>query len=139
MSVNRIVSACVAVVLLVQTRGLRAEPAPSFNRDVRPILALSCFECHGPDENAREADLRLDTRAGATADLGGHQALKPGDPKSSELVRRITSNDPDEKMPPPDSGKSLNAEQIETLRRWISGGGAGRGRCGCRGPEAPYS
>jgi acetyl esterase/lipase len=103
----------------------KAAPAKAvdFNRDVRPILAANCLACHGPDEHARQAKLRLDTPEGATADRGGYQALKPGDPQASELIRRITTNDPDEHMPPPDSKKTLTAAQIETLRRWVAEGG----------------
>ncbi len=112
----------VGVLCLTNLSATRGDPA-SFNRDVRPILASTCFECHGPDEDSREADLRLDLREGAVADLGGYQAIKPGDPDSSEVFLRIISDDPDAKMPPPDSGKSLTAEQIETLRHWIAGGG----------------
>jgi hypothetical protein len=96
----------------------------SFSRDVRPILASRCLSCHGPDEETREADLRLDTLAGATADLGGYQALVPGDPAASELLRRIASDDPDERMPPPDSGKIVTSEQQAILREWISAGAA---------------
>ena len=93
-----------------------------FNREIRPILAANCFACHGPDAAERKADLRLDTKAGALADLGGHAALVPGKPDESELVRRIASADPDEMMPPAASGKKLSAEQIELLRRWVAEG-----------------
>jgi len=129
MPIERFLLGCAGVVWLMASPVLCADAAPrpdqvpSFNRDVRPILASKCFECHGPDEESREADLRLDTREGATADLGGSRALSPGDPESSEMVARMLSDDPDEKMPPPDSGKSLTAAQIETLSRWITGGG----------------
>lgn len=100
-----------------------SEQRVSFNRDVRPILANNCIACHGPDEDAREADLRLDTWEGATADLGGYQAVQPGAPDESELIRRVISDDEFERMPPPDSNKTLTPEQIETLRRWVEQGG----------------
>ncbi len=94
-----------------------------FNRDVRPILSNNCLLCHGPDEKHREADLRLDEREGALADLGGHAAIVPGKPDASELIKRITSHDDDERMPPPASKKPrLTAEQIGILRRWIEQG-----------------
>ena len=98
------------------------QTALDFNRDIRPILSDNCFACHGFDAKKRKADLRLDVLAGATADLGGHQAVKPGQPGASELVARILSTDPEEMMPPPDSHKKLSQSQIETLRRWISEG-----------------
>src|SRR6266545_3337348 len=59
---------------------------PSFNRDVRPILSDNCFYCHGPDPNKRKGKLRLDVRAEALA----KQAIVPGKPDESELVRRIS-------------------------------------------------
>jgi hypothetical protein len=93
-----------------------------FNRDVRPILAANCFACHGPDEDSRQAELRLDRRAEATADLGGRAAIVPGKAAESELVRRITSDDPDLRMPPATANKTLTAGQIDTLRRWIESG-----------------
>ena len=94
-----------------------------FQREVLPILSENCFHCHGPDGNKRKADLRLDTFAGATLDLGeGHAALVPGVPEKSALLARIGSDDADEVMPPSDSGKALTAPQKETLRRWIAGG-----------------
>src|SRR5262245_52337039 len=72
--------------------------APDYDRDIRPILSDRCFFCHGPDEGRREADLRLDTFEGITA-----SAVVPGKPDESELVARITSDDPDYQMPPPQS------------------------------------
>lgn len=93
-----------------------------FARDVRPILAAKCFACHGPDEEAREADLRLDTLEGATADLGDYRAVVPGKPDESELVRRIESDDPDEVMPPPDSKLTMTDRERRVLRDWIAQG-----------------
>ena len=101
--------------------GLAAEI--SFNRDIRPILSANCFSCHGPDEEARKAKLRLDTKEGATADLGGYRALEPGKADESELILRIESDDPEEVMPPPDSGHELSEEDRKTLRQWIGAGG----------------
>ena len=94
-----------------------------FTREVRPILSEACFQCHGPDQKSRKAKLRLDTLAGATADLGGYQALVAGKPDESELIVRLVTSDEDDKMPPAKSGKKLSPEQIETLRRWVSEGG----------------
>ena len=99
-----------------------ADPAVKYNRDVRPILADKCFHCHGPDAAARQADLRLDVREEAMADQGGHRAIAPGRPAMSELIRRITSNDGDVRMPPPDSGVSVTDEEITVLRQWIKQG-----------------
>ncbi|QDS88788.1 Planctomycete cytochrome C [Rosistilla ulvae] len=93
-----------------------------FNRDVRPILAEYCYACHGFDEAAREADLRLDTFAGATGADGGSTAITPGDPDDSELMLRVLSDDPDTVMPPRESGKQLTAAQKQTLRNWIAQG-----------------
>lgn len=93
-----------------------------FNRDIRPILSDKCFFCHGPDANHREADLRFDVEEVAKSDLGGYFAIVPGSPGESELVERITSDDGDERMPPPESGKELTDDEIDLLRRWIAEG-----------------
>ncbi|WP_237607300.1 PSD1 and planctomycete cytochrome C domain-containing protein [Roseimaritima sediminicola] len=95
-----------------------------FNRDVRPILAENCYACHGFDEAAREADLRLDTFAGAIGRDGGNAAIVPGKPDESELVARILTDDADLRMPPVDSGKRLTDAQQQTLRRWVEQGAA---------------
>ena len=100
-----------------------AAAAPlDFNRDVRPILSNNCFACHGPDEKERKADLRLDTREGALADLDGHAAVVPGKPAASELVARLTTEKASERMPPAKTGKALTRAEIDILTRWVQEG-----------------
>lgn len=94
----------------------------SFNRDIRPLLAKHCWACHGPDQQARQADLRLDNREAAIAPRDTQPAIVAHDPKSSELIRRIASSDPEIIMPPPDAGERLSQSQIELLSRWIEDG-----------------
>ena len=93
-----------------------------FQTEIRPLLSRTCFECHGPDEAARRADLRLDLREGLLGVGGEGGVVLPGDPESSELFRRITTADFDDLMPPPDSGHALTSEQIEAVRAWIQQG-----------------
>ena len=107
-------------VLAATSAAAENEPAIDFNRDIRPILSDKCFFCHGPDEHERKADLRLDTREGALADLGGYFSIVPGKPNESEFVFRIT--DPEDPMPPEDSHKELKPEEIELLTQWIAEG-----------------
>jgi hypothetical protein len=94
----------------------------SFNLDIRPILSDNCFSCHGFDTKTRKADLRLDTREGATAENDGVIAVVPGDVEKSELWHRIHSTDENEVMPPPDTHKTITKEQKEKLRLWIEQG-----------------
>lgn len=89
-----------------------------FNRDIRPLLSDRCFACHGPDEHHREAELRLDQRDSAV-DSG---VIVPGHVDSSELIRRILSDDPDEAMPPPHFNKDLTTEQKTLLQQWVREG-----------------
>lgn len=105
-----------------------AERPIDFSRDVRPILSAKCFACHGPDENTRQAGLRLDDRAGALSPAeSGTPAIVPGQPQASGLVARINATDPAEQMPPTDSGKQLTAAERELLVRWIAAGAEYRG------------
>ncbi len=94
-----------------------------FNRDIRPLLADKCFSCHGPDRNMRKADLRLDTPEGllGTGDQTG--VIVPGKPAESEFFSRITTDDSEQVMPPPDSRKALSSDEITLLKRWIEQGG----------------
>ena len=97
--------------------------AIDFNRDVRPVLSDKCYSCHGPDAKSLKGDLRLDLRDQATAPAkSGAIAIIPGKAEESELVKRI--NDPalDSQMPPPESHKSLNAEEKALLKQWIAEG-----------------
>jgi hypothetical protein len=91
-----------------------------FGRDVLPILSDHCFRCHGPDAGSRKADFRLDVKEQALRVEG--QVIVPGRSDLSELVARITSEDPDEIMPPPKANRPLSKRQIDVLKRWIDDG-----------------
>ncbi len=92
--------------------------AVDFSLEIQPILAEHCFQCHGPDPAARQAELRLDVRASAIT-----EAITPGDADGSELIRRVTSEDADYVMPPPTAHKPrLTSQQVDRLRAWIGEG-----------------
>src|SRR3954467_10113523 len=102
------------VLALLLAAACAVAQVPDFNRDVRPILAENCFLCHGPDDGTRKAKLRLDVRdAALKGGKSGTAAIVPGKPTESALVARITSPDPEQRMPPADSKKSLTPQQIE--------------------------
>ena len=94
-----------------------------FNRDIRPILAGTCFKCHGPDEQARKGGLRLDLRdASIQPAKSGDRAIVPGQADASALIARVLNPDEDEVMPPPKAGKRLTERQVGLLREWIAAG-----------------
>ncbi|HEU4625235.1 MAG TPA: DUF1553 domain-containing protein [Steroidobacteraceae bacterium] len=96
---------------------------PDWNWDVRPILSQNCFACHG--QATQKAGLRLDDREVATGELPenkGHRAIVPGNPGKSELIKRVSSQDIDFRMPPKETHKSLSARDIAILERWIDQG-----------------
>jgi hypothetical protein len=110
-------------LLSVSSIASAADRKLEFNRDVRPILSNNCFLCHGPDPKHREGGLRLDQRDEALSKLeSGHTGIVPGDLAASEMIKRITSQNPDEQMPPKASGKSLTSAEINTLKQWIAEG-----------------
>ncbi len=96
-----------------------AEP-PSFNRDVRPILSEHCYRCHGPDAAQRKAELRLDM----PPEPGVESVFTREGDAPSELIRRITSADPDTIMPPPEAKLEMDAAQIDVLKQWVEAGAA---------------
>ncbi len=106
--------ACLALLGLTLPSAAKVD----YNEDVRPILSENCFYCHGPDGNKRKAKLRLDVRADALA----KKAFVPGDADASELIKRLSSTDSDEVMPPPDSHRTITPAQKEILRRWVAEG-----------------
>ncbi len=126
----------IATALWSATVALADTPV-DFARDIRPILSDTCYACHGPDKKARETELRLDTKEGALVDLGGYQAIVPGDLKNSALYARITSTDDDERMPPPDAVRRLTPEQIDLIRRWIEQGARWQEHWSLVPPERP--
>ena len=94
-----------------------------FDRQIRPILSQNCFACHGPDEQARQADLRLDLKSGAFGEgESGELAIVPGKADESELIHRLLATDEDERMPPPDANNQLTKDQIALIRQWIDEG-----------------
>jgi hypothetical protein len=120
----------IAVVCLLAVGGFFCTPAASFaaepakappvdySRDIKPVLAASCYACHGPDEGKRKGKLRLDLREEAIK-----KALKPGDATGSPLYERLVTKEADEMMPPPSSKKDkLTPAQVEQVRRWIEQG-----------------
>jgi hypothetical protein len=128
------------VLLTPGSFAVAAEPLPAvllFNRDIRPILSDNCFSCHGPDKARRKADLRLDTEAGAFADLGGSRAIVPGNPDKSELLRRVAADSGRERMPPAQSGRRLTERQIQLLRRWIEQGAKWQAHWSLISPKRP--
>jgi hypothetical protein len=109
-----------------------------FNRDIRSILSENCYACHGPDDSKRKAKLRLDKQEDAFKPAkSGEFAIVPGDLSKSELVRRITTSDEDDRMPPAKSGKHLTPQQIELLRRWIEQGAKWKNHWSYIKPERP--
>ena len=85
----------------------------SFTQDIRPLLSDACFHCHGPDGQAREAKLRLDDRSAA---------FKAGVLTNGEMIERLLSDDPDERMPPPSSKRILRPEDRAKLVQWLKAG-----------------
>ncbi len=93
-----------------------------YEADVQPILEAYCYECHGADEQRREADLRLDRKDGAFVDFGGYLNIVPFKPDDSELYLRVSAEFAEDRMPPYDAGTELTDEEIETIRLWIEQG-----------------
>ncbi len=123
-----------SLLFLCAATALAAEKKIDFNRDIRPILSDKCFQCHGPDEETLEADLRLDLRESAVGKSAVHDpaardqkevepgSIIPGDPEASEVIYRITTDDDDDIMPPAKIKKPVTAEEAALLKQWIAEG-----------------
>lgn len=125
--------AVLALLLTVPSLSAKVD----FGRDIRPILSENCFHCHGPDEENQKAGLRLDTREGATEDLGGYAAIAPSSPESSELLKRMLTNDEDDRMPPAETGKVITDAQKTLIRQWISEGAEWGSHWAFESPKKP--
>jgi len=106
------------LLVILESRSLAADRPIDFARDVQPILANHCWSCHGPDENGRQADLRLDLRESAIES----GAIVLSNSVQSPLIDRISESDPERQMPPPATKKPLTEQQKEILRQWIAAG-----------------
>ena len=96
-----------------------------YNEHVRPILSNTCFHCHGPDSETREAGFALHTYEFATKPLKetvGKFGIVPGKPEESEIIQRVYSEEEAELMPPPDSIHKLTARQKHILKEWVKQG-----------------
>ena len=109
------------------------EGSLSFNRDIRPILTENCYACHGPDQNHRKADLRLDVREAALTD----KAIVPGNADQSGIIQRIETSEADDLMPPPDSHKKLTPREKSLLRQWVQEGAEYQGHWAFEKPVRP--
>ena len=126
-------SLVMGTALLGITAGCNGKPSGSassqqhldFNQDVQPILASNCFSCHGPDPEMRKANLRLDLEESAFKKRPGKpDAIVPGHPEKSELIRRIESKDPHYLMPQTSLGeaKPMKPQEIAILKQWVAEG-----------------
>jgi hypothetical protein len=113
---------CAALAAVLSATVAAGDEQVQFNRDIRPILAAHCWSCHGFDAKQRQAELRLDVAEGAYAERNGSIAVVPRDLTRSEVWLRITSDDPEVVMPPPETKKPLSTEQKALIRRWIEQG-----------------
>ena len=105
----RVIAMCLSAASVVQAE----DAALNFANDIRPVLSDACYHCHGPDAKAREADLRLDDRA---------SALQADVFNSGAMLDRVLSNDPDIRMPPPDSHRRLRRRDRAKLTQWLREG-----------------
>ncbi|MBT5186385.1 MAG: DUF1549 domain-containing protein, partial [Kordiimonadaceae bacterium] len=95
----------------------------TFNKDVRPILSDNCFVCHGNDKGSRKAELNLSTFDGAVLERkGGLIALIPGDAENSEIYKRLTHINREDRMPPQSTGNTVSDIEIAIVEKWINDG-----------------
>ena len=116
-------SAILSLLGALTLPALCAEPPIVFSRDILPILSDHCFQCHGPDaKEGRKGDLRLDVESDAKRKRDGSSVITPFQPDQSTLVERIRTDDQEDIMPPPKTGRPLNDRQKALLHRWIAEG-----------------
>ncbi|MDE3167437.1 MAG: DUF1549 domain-containing protein, partial [Acidobacteriota bacterium] len=112
----------IVLLLLLALPAAWAESPVNFEREVRPLLSEKCFQCHGPDSGTRMAGLRLDLKDGAFAARKNGTPIVPGKPEASLVYQRVSAPDVNRRMPPPYAHKTLDAPQVELLKRWIAQG-----------------
>ena len=110
-----------------------------FNHHIKPILSDRCYTCHGPDENTREANLRLDLAEEAFGALSseGQAVISKGNSGQSALIHRIMSDDESFTMPPPESELFLSNHEKQLIKKWIDQGAEWKGHWAFIPPEEP--
>lgn len=111
-----------------------------FNEDVQPVLASHCFSCHGPDPQMRKGGLRLDLAEYALKKRDGHpDAIVPGHPENSEIIKRIESHDKHYLMPQNPQGQAspMKPEEIAILKEWVKEGAVYRPHWAFEKPVRP--
>ncbi len=127
----RLTPVCGALLALPQLE------AAEFRTDVQPLLADKCFQCHGPDASTRVTDLRLDLKDGLFSERPSGSPIVPGDPSASLIYQRITHENEILRMPPASSHKTLEAEDVATIRAWIEDGAEWSGHWSFEAPLRP--
>lgn len=128
---------CLTAACLLGTLSASAEKV-QFNRDIRPIFSDTCYACHGPDENKIKGGLRLDSlEAARKGGKSGEAAIIPGKPESSEVMKRLRTDDADDHMPPAEFHKVLSKDQIALVERWIKEGAEYQGHWAFQSPVKP--
>ena len=120
LSMRKHICRIVAVAFALTTAASRAEI--DFSREILPLFSDKCFQCHGPDPKARQSGLRLDEEKNVKMDRDGYAVVVPGASSRSELMKRLLTEDSDEKMPPAELGRFLSAEEISKIKQWIDEG-----------------
>ena len=120
------------------TAVLAKDVAIDFRKQIQPIFASKCIQCHGPDAEKREGGLRLDEMKGALAETdSGERAIVPGKPHESVILERVASDDEDMLMPPRKAGKKLTSKEVNLLKRWISQGAKFKRHWSFENPRKP--
>ncbi|MGC6448901.1 MAG: DUF1549 domain-containing protein, partial [Pirellulaceae bacterium] len=136
MITRRILSVSIGLYIAAFSSSLLQAQEVDFDRDIRPILSNNCFACHGPDQNTREAELRLDDKDSVFSDRDT-PLITPGKSSASELFRRISSTDENEMMPPAGFRKKLTDDQIELIKNWIDQGAEWKQHWAWTAPNRP--
>ena len=115
-------------IMLIVVDALVVHGAANSAKDIQRIFSQKCLTCHGPD--FQEGGLRLDIEEGVLADLdSGQRAVVPGSVEKSQLIHRVSSQDPDMRMPPPGEGEPLSPQEVQAIRSWIAAGAVGVAIC----------
>ena len=127
-----------AVLMLVwHSAALAKDPPIDFSKDVLPVLSDRCFHCHGPDEENRQAEMRLDIKDDVFSATEGQPLVVPGKPEESRLFQRVSTADEDQRMPPKHAVRQLTTAEVELLRRWIAEGAEWKQHWAFTPPQRP--